>query len=141
MKFLLASTLALFSLPLCAQTAGSSAAPAPAADTQAAQSAAMSSPVFSTLTPEEKTKLTTLHTQVIDQSPELKKEEMDLMQKGLAMQASGEPSDADKQSFMAQARAHADRVRTAMIKADPSVEAIFAKITAQAEKLQGQAQH
>jgi len=135
MKLLLASTLALLALPLCAQTSGS--APSSGA---AAESAAMASPALATLTPEEKTKLMSLHTQVIDQSPDLKKEEMDLMQKGLALQTSGQPpSDADRQAFMAQARAHADKVRAAMIKADPSIEAVFAKITAQVEKLQAQA--
>ncbi len=141
MKSLFASTLVLIALPLCAQTAATPTPPPADASAPAAgaQAAAMSSPVLQTLTPDEKTKLMTLHGQVLDQNPDLKKEELDLMQRGMAMQAGGS-TDADRQAFMTEARAHADKIRAAMLKTDPSVQTIFAKITAEADKLKAQAQ-
>ena len=96
----------------------------------------MASPVLGTLTPEEKSKLLTVHDQVLTQNPDLKREEMDLMQKGMSLQTGS--VDVDRQAFMAEMRAHADKVRNAMIKTDPAIQPIFDKINAQAEKLKAQ---
>ena len=92
-----------------------------------------------TLTPAEKTQLSDARLKAMAQNPDLQTEEMDLMQKMLALQQ-GDVTDADKQALRDAMRAHGDKVRAAMIKVDPTVEAVIQKVEAQVEKLRAQYQ-
>jgi hypothetical protein len=144
MKSLLASTLVLIGLPLCAQTDTTPpSSTAPAADAPAPAPApspgSMMSQVTATLTPEEKTQLMNTRMKTMQDNPDLQKEEMDLMQKGMAMQGT-EMTDADKMAFRDEIKAHADKVRAAMIKEDPTIEPIILKVEAQIAKLKAQFQ-
>jgi hypothetical protein len=148
MKSLLASTLVLLALPLCAQTgtttppADTAAAPASAPATpppHPATPSAMMDQVMATLTPGEKTHLMDTRTKTMQNHPELQKEELDLIQKSMSMQGT-ELTDADKMAFRDEVRTHADKVRAAMIKDDPSVEPIIQKVEAQIQKLRAEYQ-
>jgi hypothetical protein len=100
----------------------------------------MMSQATATLTPQEKDELNTARTKAMTQNPDLQTEEMDLMQKVMMAQQGGDLSDADKQTLRDAMRAHGDKVKAAMIKADPAVEAIIKKVEAQVDKLRAEAQ-
>jgi hypothetical protein len=93
----------------------------------------------STLTPAEKDQLTSARVKAMAQNPALQTEELDLMQKMMTMQQ-GDMTDADKQALRDAMHAHGDKVRAAMIKVDPAVEAIIQKVEAEIQKLRLQAQ-
>ena len=93
---------------------------------------------MATLTPDEKTEVTSAREKAMAANPALQTEEMDLMQKVMALQ-SGE-ADVDRQALGVEMRAHAQKVRAAMIQADPAVQAIIVKIEAQVAKLRAEAQ-
>ncbi len=137
---MLASVLALFTLPLLAQTtpppsdpgAGAPSAPPPNAS-------AMADQVTSTLTPAEKTQLMDVRMKAMAANPDLQSEEMGLMQKGMALQSGG-ATDADKAAFRDAIKQHADKVRAAMVKVDPTIEPVLAKIEAQIAKMRSEYQ-
>ncbi len=149
MKPLLAAALALIAGPLLAQTSTTTTSTSTTTTTPSASAppagrtpdlgnyAAALQQATSTLTPAEKTELTTAREKAMT-DPSLQAEEMDLMQKIMAMQ-SGD-STVDRQALGQEMRAHGDKVRTAMIKADPGVEPIIAKVEAQVAKLKADAQ-
>lgn len=150
MKPLLAGALALAALPLLAQTSSTTSStttttttPPPPAGAPPAPGGGMGGyasviqQATATLTPGEKTELQTAREKAMAANPALQTEEMDLMQKVMAMQ-SGDASDVDRQALGQEMRAHGDKVRAAMIKADPGVQAIIDKVEAQVEKLKAE---
>jgi hypothetical protein len=96
--------------------------------------------VMSVLTPAEKTQLSAAREKALTDNPNLQTEAMDLMQKGMALQG-GTATDADKESFRAAATAYGAKVRAAMVKADPTVEPILAKVEAEEAKLRAEYAH
>jgi hypothetical protein len=135
MKLLLATTLALITLPALAQTPpppADSTSSAPAVPPPSASS--MANQITSTLTPAEKTQLMDVRMKTMAANPDLQTEEMGLMQKGMALQSGG-ATDADKMAFRGEVKAHADKVRAAMVKLDPTIEPVLAKIEAQIAKM------
>jgi len=94
---------------------------------------------YSTLTPAEKDQLNSARVKAMAQNPDLQSEEMDLMQKMMALQQ-GDATDADKAAMRDAMRAHGDKMRAAMIKVDPGVEAIIQKVEAAGDKIRAQAQ-
>jgi hypothetical protein len=92
-----------------------------------------------TLTPAEKTELQTARTKAMAADPTLQTEEMDLMQKVMAMQ-SGDSADVDRQALGDEMRSHGEKVKAAMIKADPGVQPIIAKVETQVAKLKAEYQ-
>ena len=158
MKPLLAAALALAALPLVAQTSttststSSTTTTAPAVPPSAAATApsapgggegggyaAVMQQATATLTPEEKTELQSARTKAIAADPTLQTEEMDLMQKVMAMQ-SGDSAGVDRQELGDEMRSHGEKVKAAMIKADPGVQPIIAKVEAQMAKLKAEYQ-
>jgi hypothetical protein len=143
MKPLLASLLVFAGLPLCAQTSSTTTTTSDSTTTTAAPPAPPSSnsmmdQVTATLTPAEKTQLSNVRIKTMQDNPDLQKEELALMQKGMAMQSGGEITDADKMAFHDEIKSHADKVRAAMIKEDPTVEPIMLKVEAQITKLRAE---
>jgi len=144
MKALLAPALILLSLPLFAQSSAPATTTPPASTTATPPPpgggyAAMMEQAYSTLTPAEKGQLDSARVKAMAQNPDLQSEEMDLMQKMMALQQ-GDATDADKASLREAMTAHGDKVRAAMIKVDPGVEAIIKKVEAAGDKIRAQAQ-
>ena len=152
MKALLLTALTLVGLPLLAQTSSttsttsttttSTTAPTaptpPPAPPQSQQQ--MMEQVMSTLTPAERDQLMAARQKAITDNPNLQTEGMDLMQKGMALQA-GTATDADKAAFRTAAMAYGEEVRAAMIKADPAVAPLLAKVEAEGAKLRAEYGH
>jgi hypothetical protein len=145
MKVLLAPALILLGLPLFAQSSAPSTTTPPASTTATPPAppsggyAAMMEQATATLTPAEKDQLSSARVKAMAQNPDLQTEEMDLMQKMMTLQQ-GDATDADKASLRDAMRAHGDKVRAAMIKVDPGVQAVIQKVETQVEKLRAQAQ-
>jgi hypothetical protein len=147
MKALLLSALTLAGLPLLAQTSTTSSTTSTSTTTAPASQAApaehspqaMMAQVMSVLSPAEKDQLMSARTKAMTDNPKLQTEEMDLMQKGMALQ-SGSATPADQEAFRTSIKSHADKVRAAMIKADPTIEPILQKVEAQAAKLRAEYQ-
>ncbi len=99
----------------------------------------MADQVTSTLTPAEKTQLMDVRMKAMAANPDLQSEEMGLMQKGMALQSGG-ATDADKAAFRDAIKQHADKVRAAMVKVDPTIEPVLAKIEAQIAKMRSEYQ-
>ena len=98
----------------------------------------MAEQVTSVLTPAEKDQLTSVRLKAMAANPDLQAEQMELMQKGMALQ-SGTATDADKAAFGAQAKEFGQKVRAAMVKTDPTIEPVLEKIEAQVAKLRAEA--
>ena len=141
MKLLLTSALALFTLPVLAQTPAAPAASAPPSAPAAPppSAASMADQVTSVLTPAEKTQLTDVRTKAMAANPDLQTQQMDLMQKVAAMQE-GSATDADKTALRGEAMQFQQKVRAAMVKIDPTVEPVLEKVEAQVAKLRAQYQ-
>ncbi len=95
---------------------------------------------MSSLTPAERDQLSAARTKAIADNPELQTKGMDLMQKGMALQ-SGTATDADKEAFRTAAMSYGQDLRAAMVKADPTIEPVLAKIQAAEMKLQAEYGH
>ena len=142
MKSLLAAALVLLSLPLLAQTGSDTPPPSPPPGSGGGDGggyAAMMQEATSTLTAQEKTELQAARQKAMADNPNLQAEEMDLMQKVLAMQGGG-ATDDDRHALGDEMRAHGDKVRAAMIKEDPNVEPIIVKVEAQVAKIKAELQ-
>jgi hypothetical protein len=146
MKALLLTALTLAGLPLLAQTSTTSSttttttAPTTAPSAQTPPSpGSMMSQVMSVLSPAEKDQLMAARQKAMTDNPNLQTEEMDLMQKGMSLQA-GTATDADKDAFRTEIKAHADKVRAAMIAADPTITPVLQKVEAEAAKLRAEYQ-
>jgi hypothetical protein len=154
MKFLLPAAIVCCSLPLFAQTAiaqtgdttssstttTTAPAPAPAAAAAAPSSGnPMMDRVLSSLTPEEKNQIIAARTKAMTDNPDLQTAEMSLMEKGLMLR-SDSATEADKQAFRAAIKDHVEKVRAAMLKADPTIQPILTKLEAEAAKVQAAAQ-
>jgi Spy/CpxP family protein refolding chaperone len=149
MKALLLTALTLVGLPLLAQTSSttstssttttSTTAPtAPTAPPQSQQQ--MMEQVMSTLTPAERDELMAARQKAITDNPNLQTEGSNLALKGMALQ-SGTATDADKQAFRTAIMAYGEEVRSAMIKADPAVAPLLAKVEAEGAKLRAEYGH
>ncbi len=146
MKPLFATALALVALPLFAQTTTTTTGtttttttPPPAAPPAGGGGggggyASIMQQATATLTSDEKTELQTAREKAMAANPALQTEEMDLMQKVMAMQG-GQGTDEDRQALGQEMRAHGDKVRNAMIQVDPGVKPIIAKVETQVAKL------
>ena len=143
MKALLLSAFTLATLPLLAQTSTTTSStttttgtPPPAAAAPPSQGA-MLAQVMSVLTPAEQTQLMSARQKAMADNPDLQTEGMSLMQKGMALQA-GTATDADRQGFRTAAMAYGEKVRAAMVKADPTVSPLLQKVEAQELKLRSE---
>jgi hypothetical protein len=144
MKALLLSALTLAGLPLLAQTSTTTStttttAPSAQAPATSPSPNSMMAQVMSVLSPAEKDQLMAARQKAMTNNPNLQTEEMDLMQKGMALQA-GTATDADKDAFRTEIKAHADKVRAAMVAADPTITPVLQKVEAEAAKLRAQYQ-
>ena len=140
MKPFLVVALVLLSLPLLAQTDSSTPPPAtPPGSGGGAGYAAIIQEATSTLTPQEKTELQVARQKAMANNPDLQAEEMDLMQKVIAMQG-GSATDDDRHALGDEMRAHGDKVRAAMIKEDPNVQPIIVKVETQVAKIKAELQ-
>jgi hypothetical protein len=149
MKSILAFVFATLSLPVLAQTDSTTTTTATSTTTTApstppppapgANASAMMDQVTSVLTPAEKSQLMTVRIKAMTDNPDLQTEEMGLMQKGMAMQG-GTATDADRMAFRDAIKQHADKVRAAMVKTDPTIEPVLEKVDAQVAKLRAQYQ-
>jgi hypothetical protein len=145
MKALLFTALTLVGLPLLAQTSSTTSTtsttttgtPAPAAPSAPPSQQQMMEQVMSTLTPAERDQLSAARSKAIADNPNLESEGMDLAQKGMALQG-GTPTDADKQAFRTAAMAYGEEVRADMIKADPTIAPVLAKLKAAEMKLRAE---
>lgn len=142
MKIFLISALALAGLPLLAQTSTTTTSTTTSATTPPAAPTAQSmrDQVMSVLSPTEQAQLAAAHQKALTDNPKLQTEQMELMQKGMALET-GTATDADKAAFRTQAQAYSAKVRLAIVKADPSVEPLLQKVEAAAAKMQAQYQN
>jgi len=84
--------------------------------------------MLSFLTPDEQLEYAKARAKALANNPELKTEGEDLMKEGSAAMAGGTP--ADQQAFREKMVSHRQKLREAMLKEDPNLGPIFAKIDA-----------
>jgi len=139
MKALLFSAMiGLIVLPLAAQTTTTTTSTTSTTSTTTASPAPanpMLQQALATLTPDEKNELLDARTKALADNPGLETEGMGLMEKGMMLQ-SGTASAEDRKAFEAAARDYKDRMQAAMIKADPAVQHILAKLEAEGARMQ-----
>jgi Spy/CpxP family protein refolding chaperone len=102
-------------IPLCAQTNAAPAKPA-GAEAQA----------LSILTPEQRMEYAQAHEKALANDPALKAENDKLKQQYIAVMTSGTPME--KQAMLEKVDSHRQKLRLAMLKADPDLGPIFADI-------------
>lgn len=138
MKSLFAFALILMALPLCAQnTAPAPGGPGghtPPDPTKLPQGMLDHAPMFSTLSDSDKTKLSTDYTTAMTNNPDLVQEQKDLFEKGRALHH-GNGTDADREAFHKAFKDHMDKVRAAIIAADPTIEPVLMRIDQQIAKM------
>jgi Spy/CpxP family protein refolding chaperone len=128
MKTLLTLTLgALLACPLLATAQTSTSTETPSGPPPGGEGHHHGGPDFKFLTDAEKAELKKAHDAAAAANPDLFKQEEDLHQKMRAAHEAGTPPDP---SLMEQGKTLRDEVDAAMIKADPAVEPILAKIKA-----------
>jgi hypothetical protein len=118
-----AFTLTLFlvaGLQLKAQT--NAAAPTPPPDAQTAKENKM----LAFLTPAEQVQYATARAKALTDNPDLKSEGDVLLQQASSVMSDGKPEE--KQAFMEKMMTHRQKLRQAMLKVDPTLSPVFAKI-------------
>ena len=93
--------------------------------------------MISFLTPAEQEEYASARAKALAANPDLKTEGQNLMQQGKEVMANG--TMADKQAFMEKMNSHRQKLREAMLKVDPAVEPIFAKIDKNISELKAKA--
>ena len=132
MKSLFTFALLLMTLPLCAQDAAPGAPSTPM--TPKIPDRAWNMPMFSTLSTGDKTQLGNAYTKAMTDNPDLWKEEEDMRSKGMGMHGQ-HFSDDDRKKMFADFKAHMEKVRAAIIVADPTIEPVLMRIDQQMTKL------
>jgi hypothetical protein len=148
MKSLLFSAIAFCSLPLLAQTAATTSTSTSTTTTTTPEPAPVTAPpvtnpmmqrMLSSLTPDEQNQIIAARTKAMADNPGLETDEMSLMEKGMMLH-SDSATEEDKQAFRAELKDHVQKVRDAMLKADPSIQPILAKLEAATAAMQAQHQ-
>jgi len=139
MKSLFALAVVLVALPVCAQQAAPTAPSAgqvhtPPDPTKIPQGFLDHAPMFSTLTDGDKAKLSADYTTAMTNNPDLVQEQKDLFEKGRSMWHS-KASDADREALHKAFKDHMDKVRAAIIAADPTIEPVLMRIDQQIAKM------
>jgi len=135
MKSLFAVALGLLALPVCAQQTTSTAASVPSTPAvPKIPDQAWKMPMFATLSDGDKTQLGNAYTKAMLSNPDLWKEEEDMRQQGIGMRGK-HFSDDDRKKMFADAKAHFDKVRAAIIAADPTIEPVLMRIDQQMAKM------
>jgi hypothetical protein len=95
--------------------------------------------MLSSLTPAEKDQIIAARTKAMADNPGLQTEEMGLMEKGMMLQ-SDSTTPEDREEFRSAMKDHVQKVRAAMLKADPTIQPILTKLEAQGAKMRAEQQ-
>jgi hypothetical protein len=146
MKALLFSALiGLGATQLTAQTSTSTSttttttSPAPAPVATPSAPSPMMERMLSTLTPDEKNQIINARTKAMADNPGLQTDQMSLMEKGMMLQ-SDSATPEDKAAFRTAVKDYSEKLRAAMLKADPTIEPILNKLEAEGAKMRAGAQ-